>query len=276
MTFDGAPVTFKLANVVIPEVGDPAIARVSILTLRARAPDGVSAMNWWADERFGANVFRARRAGETEPFHAVFLRPGEASDAIDLTIVGDVSGGWEFARYIAIGFEHILPKGLDHILFIVGLFLLSARLRPLLWQVTGFTLAHSVTLALAMYGLVAIPPGIVEPLIAASIAFIAIENLFTDRLRRWRPAVVFAFGLLHGLGFAGVLQEIGLPRDQFLGALLAFNFGVELGQIAVLGACFLIVGLWFRERRWYRQAIAMPASLLIALVASFWVVERLA
>ena len=124
-------------------------------------------------------------------------------------------------------------------------------------------------------GLIAIPSAIVEPLIAASIAFIAVEKLFTDRLRRWRPAVVFAFGLLHGLGFAGVLAEIGLPRDQFLASLLAFNLGVELGQIAVLATCFLAVGLWFRQRHWYRRAITMPASIMIAVVASFWFVERM-
>ena len=104
----------------------------------------------------------------------------------------------------------------------------------------------------------------------------AVENLFTDRLQRWRPAVVFAFGLLHGLGFAGVLSEVGLARAQFVTGLIGFNLGVELGQLAVIAACFLGVGLWFRHRHWYRRAIAMPASAAVALVAAFWFVERIA
>ena len=110
----------------------------------------------------------------------------------------------------------------------------------------------------------------------ASIVFVAVENLFTDRLHRWRPFVIFAFGLLHGLGFAGVLAEIGLPKAHFVSALVGFNIGVELGQLAVIAACFLAVGLWFRHRQWYRQAITMPASIAVACIAVIWVVERTA
>jgi hypothetical protein len=214
--------------------------------------------------------------GDAAPFFSAFQQAGATTRPIplDAAIAG---GGWSgLADYIVIGFEHIVPKGLDHILFVVGLFLLSPSLRPLMWQVTGFTLAHSVTLALGIYGVVRISPAIVEPLIAASIVFVAVENLFTNRLQRWRPFVVFGFGLLHGLGFAGVLAEVGLPPPQFLQALIGFNLGVELGQLTVIAACFLAVGLWFRHRRWYRGAITMPASALVALVAAFWFFERIA
>jgi hypothetical protein len=121
---------------------------------------------------------------------------------------------------------------------------------------------------------VSLPEWIVEPLIAASIAFIAIENLFTRDLKPWRPFVVFGFGLVHGLGFAGVLREAGLPSGQFLNAIISFNIGVELGQLAVIGLAVLAVG-WFRNRTWYRPAITMPASVMIALVALFWTVERI-
>jgi hydrogenase/urease accessory protein HupE len=141
-----------------------------------------------------------------------------------------VSAGEVFRDYIGIGFTHIVPKGLDHILFVVGLFLLSPRLKPLLIQITSFTVAHSVTLALAMLGVISAPASIVEPLIAASIVFIAVENLATNRLSPWRPFVVFGFGLLHGLGFAGVLTEIGLSPAHFASGLIAFNVGVELGS----------------------------------------------
>ena len=120
----------------------------------------------------------------------------------------------------------------------------------------------------------ALSPAIVEPLIAASIVYVAVENLLTSRLHSWRVFVVFGFGLLHGMGFAGVLQEVGLPRSEFLAGLLAFNLGVELGQLTVIGLAFLAVGLWFRERPWYRARIVLPASALIAATGLYWTVER--
>jgi hypothetical protein len=178
------------------------------------------------------------------------------------------------AKYFALGFTHILPYGFDHVLFVVGLFLLSPRLKPLLAQVTAFTIAHSITLGLSLYNIVRLPPTVVEPLIALSIAFIAIENLCTTKLKPWRPIVVFGFGLVHGLGFAGVLQDVGLPRSQFAAALLSFNGGVELGQLAVLLIAFAMVGL-FRSRTWYRSAIAMPASFAIAAIAVVWTIQRI-
>ena len=176
-------------------------------------------------------------------------------------------------QFLALGFWHIIPEGLDHILFVLGLFLLSAQWKPLLWQVTAFTLAHSVTLALAMYDIVSLSSNIVEPLIAASIAFIAIENLFTTRLQPWRPIIVFAFGLLHGLGFAGVLSELSLPAGQFAPAIIGFNIGVEVGQLAVIGLAFLAVG-WWRDSKQYRPAIIIPASLVIAIIGIYWTIER--
>jgi len=178
-------------------------------------------------------------------------------------------------RYVGLGFTHILPRGLDHILFVLGLFLLSTRLRPLLWQVTAFTVAHSITLGLSMYGVVSLPPRVVEPLIALSIAYVAIENLITRELHPWRVLVVFLFGLLHGLGFAGVLRELGLPRSEFLAALLSFNVGVELGQLAIiLGAAAAAAP--FARHAWFRRRVVVPASLSIAAVALYWTVVRMA
>ncbi len=139
---------------------------------------------------------------------------------------------------------------------------------------TAFTLAHTLTLVLSVYGLVTLPTSIVEPLIALSIAYVAVENLFTSDLKPWRPVVVFAFGLLHGLGFAGVLGELGLPRERFLGALLSFNAGVELGQVAVIALAFALAG-WFRSRSWYRARMVMPASATIAVVGCYWAAVRL-
>lgn len=200
------------------------------------------------------------RGGESQAF--VLGEPLQPPDR--MTVAG---------QYLILGFWHIIPEGIDHILFVLGLFLLSARLAPLLWQITAFTLAHTVTLALSTFGVVSISPGIVEPLIALSIAYVAIENVLTDRLEPWRPAVVFAFGLLHGLGFAGVLRELGLPEQEYLTALLTFNAGVELGQLAVIVLALLAVG-WFRDRAWYRRRIVIPCSLAIATVGLYWAVER--
>ena len=175
--------------------------------------------------------------------------------------------------YLILGFEHILPAGADHILFVLGLFLLGRRFRPLLWQVTAFTLAHSVTLVLSSYDLVSLPSRPVESLIALSIAYVAAENVATTELKPWRPAVVFAFGLLHGLGFADVLRELGLPSEHFMTALVAFNLGVELGQVAVLLLAFAAVG-WFRTEPWYRKGVVLPGSILIGAIGLYWFLER--
>jgi len=181
--------------------------------------------------------------------------------------------GFAFGRYLLLGFEHILPRGLDHILFVLGLYLLSTRLRPLLVQITCFTVAHSVTLALSMTGVASLPSGVVEPLIAVSIAYVAIENVIVTEMKPWRPVVVFLFGLLHGMGFAGVLHNLGLPEGQFVPALVGFNLGVECGQLAVVLGAFLVLG-WFRKRKWYRNGIVRPLSVAIALVGMYWAVQR--
>lgn len=176
-------------------------------------------------------------------------------------------------HYLILGYEHILPEGLDHILFVLGLFLLSPQLKPLLFQVTAFTLAHSVTLALAIFGVVRLSPAIVEPLIALSIAYVAIENLCTSKLHSWRIAIVFLFGLIHGLGFAGVLGDIGLPPNEAMTSLVMFNIGVEAGQLSVIALACLAVG-WFRDRPWYHSRIVVPASILIAAIGLYWTVQR--
>ena len=188
-------------------------------------------------------------------------------EAIAEQTVWDVIG-----LYLQLGYTHILPKGLDHILFVLALFFASSRLKPLVWQVSAFTLAHTLTLALAVLGLVALPSEIVEPVIALSIAFVAIENIVFREMQRWRPLIVFGFGLFHGLGFAGVLVELGMPQGQLLPSLLSFNVGVEAGQLTI------ILAMWFglhrfREASWY-PGLAKGASALIALVALWWVVER--
>jgi len=176
--------------------------------------------------------------------------------------------------YLKLGFTHIVPLGLDHMLFVLGIYLLSGRVRSVLLQVSAFTVAHSITLGLSMYGLVSVSPRIVEPMIAISIAYVAIENIFQSELKSWRVALVFAFGLLHGMGFAGALKELGLPRSEFVTALLTFNLGVEVGQLTVIGAAFMLVGWHCSQRAWYRYRVVVPASAAIACTAVYWTIQR--
>jgi hypothetical protein len=114
---------------------------------------------------------------------------------------------------------------------------------------------------------------VVEPLIALSIAYVAVENAVTNELKPWRPLVVFLFGLLHGMGFAGVLGDLGIPREELLTALLSFNLGVEAGQLTVLAGGFVSIG-WLRHRSWYRAAITVPLSIAIAVVGLYWAMSR--
>jgi hypothetical protein len=271
---DWRRVGLKVAGVEIPEPGDMAVARISRVVLSGAVPAGAETLSWRADKKLGNSVIRLREAGGGRILASEYVLAGNNSAAISTGSPRPQSASAVFLRYIEVGFTHIVPGGLDHILFVIGLFLLSTRLPALLWQVTAFTIAHTITLGLAMAGVVELPPSVVEPLIAASIVYVAVENLMTDRLHAWRPVVVFAFGLLHGLGFAGVLQEIGPAPGQFLLSLVGFNLGVELGQVAVIAGCFLIVG-WTRTRTWHRPAVVIPGSLAIGVIASFWVWDRL-
>lgn len=185
--------------------------------------------------------------------------------------IGDLLAAWWDKTAFGIG--HIVPKGFDHILFVVGLFLLGSRPKELLGQVTCFTLAHSVTLGLAGVGLLVVSPLIVDPLVAFSIVYVGIENTFRDKLHKSRLIVVFLFGLLHGLSFATSLAGLDLTSGEFFPTLIAFNIGVEIGQIIVLIATFIAFG-WLADWKHYRRRILIPASLVIAAIALIWTVER--
>lgn len=260
---------------------------MTAVELRGRLPAGATARPGSLQARFdpafafeepialtlqlGADGRRMTRwlvAGQLSPRFAL-QQPAPGTD------VAASEPAWRtLGQYLAFGFAHILPGGLDHVLFVLGLYLGTRRLRTLLLLVTSFTLAHSATLILASFGAVRVPASVVEPLIALSIAWVAIENLLSERVRAWRVALVFGFGLLHGLGFAAALSELGLPQANFLGALLSFNLGVEFGQLAVIALALLLTG-WWRQHPAYRARLVVPGSLAIALLALFWTVQRL-
>lgn len=177
--------------------------------------------------------------------------------------------------YLGLGYKHILPLGFDHILFILSLFLLSPKLKPVLWQATAFTVAHSVTLGLAMYHVITPPAKIVEPVIALSIMYVALENIISPRLKTSRIGVVFLFGLVHGMGFAGALGQLGLPKNAYLISLVMFNVGVELGQLTVIITAYFLLARYFGDKPYYRKYIVVPLSAVIVVIAAYWTVQRL-
>jgi hypothetical protein len=252
--------------------GDSSSPALATFRLTGTLPPGTETMRWLYGLVIDPYPLTIRTAGGS--IATEWINGSDWSGIIALTAAAPRRSRLEIAReYLHLGYTHILPKGLDHILFVLGLFLLNVRLRPVLLQVTTFTIAHSLTLAMSMYGVLSLPSRIVEPLIALSIAYVAIENLMTSRIKPWRLGLVFGFGLLHGLGFAGVLADLELPREEFLTALLSFNLGVEAGQLTVIALAAGAV-VWTRDRAWYRRAIVTPASLVIAAVGIYWTVAR--
>jgi hypothetical protein len=177
--------------------------------------------------------------------------------------------------YLVLGYKHILPMGLDHILFVLGLFLLSPNIKSLFRQSLAFTVAHSVTLGLSMYGAINIPSNIVEPLIAISIVYVAVENIFRNKVQSARLGIVFFFGLIHGMGFAGALSEIGLPQNAFMISLVMFNVGVELGQLTIILLAYFLLARSYGAKPFYKTRVVMPLSVLIAVIASYWTIERI-
>ena len=275
VAFDGAASTPAITYAVAPAI-DAAAPVLATIRLTGEIPEGARHFAWTFSWTFASYALSLRNVDAADPT-TEWLEGGQASTPYSLTTPPPAVTRADTARrYFTLGFTHIVPHGLDHMLFVIGIFLLSGRLRSVLAQVSAFTVAHSITLGLSIYGLISVPAAVVEPLIAVSIAYVAIENLLLTEIRPWRIALVFAFGLLHGMGFAGALKELGLPRSEFLTALLTFNVGVEAGQLAVIAAAFAFVGWQWSERAWYRQRVVVPASGLIACTAVYWTVERLA
>lgn len=269
-----ARVTLEFVDVEIPPAGDTDLARDSTIRLTGASPDrGAFIWLWPAD--YGSNVLRLAYA-DGDPVQAVWLRAGEVNEPFlpdaDALPRSQIDVIW---NYLVIGFTHIVPKGSDHILFVLGIYLFSPLLAPVLWQVTAFTVAHTITLGLSSLDIVSVPSSIVEPIIALSIVYVGIENVFARQLKPWRILLVFCFGLLHGLGFAGVLSDIGLPKTEFFTALISFNVGVEGGQLAVILLAVALLGS-FRNHDWYRGRMTIPLSLIIATVGLYWTIDRMA
>jgi hydrogenase/urease accessory protein HupE len=279
LAFDGVNSNLSLVKLNIPATGNLAKSRLSnlhLLALIPRSQNDKPQVTWQYPKKFGNNVahFYYDKTPQEKTSH--WLTDGVMSPPFLLNVAYTPKPFTQVAaEYTVLGFEHIVPKGIDHILFVLGLFLLSVKLRPLLLQVTAFTLAHSITLGLTIYGVISLSPSVVEPLIALSIVAVGIENIFVKTVKVRRVVVVFLFGLLHGMGFAGVLSQLGLPESDFATALVFFNVGVEVGQLFVIAFAFLCVFWIIKNQPLYRQWVVIPVSALISLIGLYWTYERL-
>ena len=170
---------------------------------------------------------------------------------------------------------HVIPLGFDHILFILSIFFLNSKLKSVVIQCSVFTVAHSLSLGLSTAGFIIPNSTYIEPLIAISILFTAIENIVSQKVNPWRLLIIFGFGLIHGLGFATALSEIGIPKNQFFSSLLSFNLGVELGQITIILLAYLLISKWFSDKIWYKERMVLPISSIIGCIALYWTIERI-
>ena len=262
-----------LLNIDIPGVGNTSVARNTIVDFDIQnIKDEDLKFSW--DKNLGSIILRVNSTNN-ENLYSKTLETGKKSGWFNPKNKKEVDFFDNIKSYTHLGFKHIIPKGLDHILFVLALFLLTPKIKPLLLQVSIFTLAHTITLFLGVLNLITIPSIIVEPIIALSICFIAIENLFTENIRKTRPYIIFIFGLLHGLGFAGILNEIGISDGLFISSLISFNVGVELGQISVIFLFYVFIALLFQKRLWYRNRVTRPLSLIIASIGLYWFIQRL-
>lgn len=280
LKLDGESVALEIESIKIPEPGYTKVPRISVINLTGFVDRDRKQLTWYYPQSFGDHATRVRQIDElNERWHwsdHQWLKKDEYTQPYPLDeIFTRQSLLTVLKTYVVAGFQHIIPLGLDHILFVVGIFLLSTHLKPLLWQVTMFTLAHSITLSLSMLEIFSLPSRVVEPLIALSIAYVAIENLFSPRLHRSRLWIVFGFGLLHGLGFASILSEFGMPSDDFALALISFNIGIEIGQLAIIMLGYFGLSIWFKNQQTYRHVVVIPLSVMISLTGLYWFWERL-
>lgn len=178
-------------------------------------------------------------------------------------------------QYLLLGFTHVIPLGFDHILFVISVFFLNSNIKSVIIQCSVFTLAHSLSLGISTAGYIVPDTRIIEPLIAFSILIISIENILHSKISSYRLLIIFVFGLIHGMGFASALKEVGIPQNNFFSALLSFNIGVEVGQISVILLTYFLVSKWFSKETWYKERIVFPISSLIGCIALYWTIERI-
>ena len=268
----GKKINFQIDKVDIGNIGDLNISRETIIFISGEniGKDNLR-LGWTSD--YGPIILRVANL-DGEIVYTEYLKNSLISKSF--SIEKKYSNLFnEITKYLIIGFQHIFPKGIDHILFVLGLFLFSPKFKPLFIQISVFTIAHTITIFLGVLNIIRVSETIVEPIIALSISYVAMENIFLKKISIWRPLIIFFFGLLHGLGFAGVINEIGLSQTNFIFSLLAFNLGVEIGQLFVIVICYFGVTHWIKDRLWYKKFFTNPMSLIISIIGLIWFVERI-
>lgn len=258
-------------------VADGAPCRFDAPTVREVEADGVEILaRYTCHDDSDTLTFTASYFDTLAPGHRQYLEVGGrpvamlSAEAPSATFGAAPSTGEVAAEFVKLGVEHIVT-GYDHLAFVAGLLLAAQSLRQMLVIVTGFTVAHSITLSLAATGVFTLSPSIVEPLIAASIAYVGVENFFNPGVRQ-RVTVTFLLGLVHGFGFAGLLAELGLPRDNLAVALLSFNGGVEIGQAAIVAFALPLLLRLGKLAAWPRLMRVLSAA--VALAGLYWLAER--
>ena len=274
---DGDVQELNLLSIEIINQRNYEVTRDTIINFHIPLDKKNTSFSFSMSKKFGSIILREQNLNKNvDQLYTNYLNSGDASDLINLNHTVALTKINSFIKYLFLGIEHIIPKGLDHMLFIIGLFLFSNLIRPLLLQVTMFTIAHTITLVIASLSLINVNASIIEPLIALSIVYIGVENIFKKYSNtKIRYYVIFLFGLLHGLGFALVLKDVGLDYSNLLINLVSFNIGVEIAQIFILFLLYLTIGLFFSKKKYYKIIFQIPLSLFISLIAIYWFVERI-
>jgi len=271
---DQKMLSLNLDEINVQDVEDEENIRITIISFKTTAPEDGKTITFAWKKELGSLIFRdfSMEIDNDGKASTTWLKAGEKTAPIPLA---DRKSNMATIIFPAIqqGIKHIIPGGLDHILFVLGLFFFSYKIGPLLSQVTIFTIAHSITLILGSLGYIYLPPVFVEAIIAASIVWIGLENVVRTKLNISRIGIIFCFGLLHGLGFAYMFTQIGLEGSDYLINLFSFNLGVEVGQLLVLTPFILITPILSRIS-WYRVAVSIPASIIIALFGVKMFIER--
>ena len=277
LNINAVSTNFELVDINIEANRDFEISRDSIIYLKHELNEDDEFLTFKWSEKYGPIIIREiNELKKEDDLYTEYLQAGLQTDKIFIKSENTKSIFKSIINYFILGIQHIIPKGLDHILFIVGLFFFSVTLRPLLIQVTMFTIAHSITLIFVSVSYINVNPLIVEPIIALSIAYVGIENIFRKYVKEYlRYIIIFFFGLLHGLGFALVLSDIGYQSSKLILNLISFNLGIEAAQIFIILSLYILLGIKFSNKKYYRYIFQVPVSLFIALVGIYWFFERI-
>ncbi len=266
-----------LENIKIDIIGYKKRPRKTLLTYTIQLREWPKTLSWQYNKEYGDSALRYQVFEKNEynwsQWH--WLRNGATSGVIDINHPEPMTTMQRMLQFVSIGFEHVIPLGWDHILFIIGMALSSLMWRRLLLLVSAFTLAHTLTLGLAMLDVVEISGRIIEPLIAFSIAYVAIENLLPNPSIKQKSIIVFLFGLVHGLGFASMLKSFKMSSDNFLSTLISFNIGVELAQIVIVSGVVLLLFFIKSLNLNYKKIAIVPTSIVISLIGIWWGIERI-